>query len=71
MHRVYVIRSIALLTSLSKLVLKEGGIDYISYDNLGATLRNIPMSFDFSTNWAVNFTSALLNLPFYCSVFIY
>ena len=70
MHGFMLFVLLPLLTSLSKLVLKEGGIDYISYDNLGAIATQHPMSFDFSTNWAVNFTGALFEFTFYCLVSI-
>ncbi len=56
MHGFMLFVLLPLLTSLSKLVLKEGGIDYISYDNLGAIATQHPyVLLTFSTNWAVNF----------------
>ena len=42
MHGFMLFVLLPLLTSLSKLVLKEGGIDYISYDNLGAIATQHP-----------------------------
>ena len=70
MHGFMLFVLLPLLTSLSKLVLKEGGIDYISYDNLGNCYATSLCPFDFSTNWAVNFTGALFEFTFYCLVFI-
>ena len=71
MHGFMLFVLLPLLTSLSKLVLKEGGIDYISYDNLGAIATQHPyVLLTFLLIGLLILLALFLNLPFYCLVFI-
>ena len=69
MHGFMLFVLLPLLTSLSKLVLKEGGIDYISYDNLGQ-LQHPYVLLTFLLIGLLILLALFLNLPFYCLVFI-
>lgn len=71
MHGFMLFVLLPLLTSLSKLVLKEGGIDYISYDNLGAIATQHPyVLLTFLLIGLLILLALFLNLPFYCLVSI-
>lgn len=65
MHGFMLFVLLPLLTSLSKLVLKEGGIDYISYDNLGAIATQHPyVLLTFLLIGLLILLALFLNLPF-------